>query len=338
MSNIKYSIIIPVYNAEKFLKECLFSVLSSDRSDIEIIAIDDGSTDNSLQILKSIQSLDHRLMIFSQKNAGVSAARNKGLLEATGEWILFLDSDDYFTTEPFNYFDWIIASHINCKVFYFSSKADKAISMDLFRQDVVLATLGTRGIKNEFTELCQFSSVWSRLYNSNDIKTNGMTFDTDLVMGEDLFFNLKIQSFVKEIVLSTFSYYFYRNNSDSITHKLNTEIPLKDCLFQHKLLKYCESNNFKKVIDLAYNKSVLEGILVSCNTCFHRYPWNQYITARRAFFQFINQEPYKTILKKKINYRDFNILQGTILWCAKHNFFFPGYFIRSGVTLYQNKK
>ena len=54
MSNIKYSIIIPVYNAEKFLKECLFSVLSSDRSDIEIIAIDDGSTDNSLQILKSI--------------------------------------------------------------------------------------------------------------------------------------------------------------------------------------------------------------------------------------------------------------------------------------------
>ena len=142
MSNIKYSIIIPVYNAEKFLKECLFSVLSSDRSDIEIIAIDDGSTDNSLQILKSIQSLDHRLMIFSQKNAGVSAARNKGLLEATGEWILFLDSDDYFTTEPFNYFDWIIASHINCKVFYFSSKADKAISMDLFRQDVVLATLG----------------------------------------------------------------------------------------------------------------------------------------------------------------------------------------------------
>lgn len=97
-----------------------------------------------------------------------------------------------------------------------------------------------------------------------------MTFDTDLVMGEDLFFNLKIQSFVKEIVLSTFSYYFYRNNSDSITHKLNTEIPLKDYLFQHKLLKYCESNNFKKVIDLAYNKSVLEGILVSCNTCFHR--------------------------------------------------------------------
>lgn len=81
---------------------------------------------------------------------------------------------------------------------------------------------------------------------------------------------------------------------------MNTEIPLKDYLFQHKLLKYCESNNFKKVIDLAYNKSVLEGILVSCNTCFHRYPWNQYITARRAFFQFINQEPYKTILKKKL--------------------------------------
>lgn len=68
----------------------------------------------------------------------------------------FLDSDDYFTTEPFNYFDWIIASHINCKVFYFSSKADKAISMDLFRQDVVLATLGTRGIKMNLRNCANF--------------------------------------------------------------------------------------------------------------------------------------------------------------------------------------
>lgn len=338
MSNIKYSIIIPVYNAEKFLKECLFSVLSSDRSDIEIIAVDDGSIDNSLQILKSIQSLDHRLMIFSQKNAGVSAARNKGLLEATGEWILFLDSDDYFTTEPFNYFDRIIASHIDCKVFYFSSKADKIVPMDRYRQDIILATLGTRGIENEFMGLCQFASVWCSLYNSSDIKTHGIIFDTDLVMGEDLFFNLSIQCFAREVVLSTFSYYFYRENNESVTHKLNPEIPSKDGLFHGKLLEYCKSHRFDKVMDLAYDKSVLEGILVSCNTCFHRYPWNQYITAKKAFFQFINQEPYKTILKKKINYRDFNILQGIILWCAKHNFFFLGYFIRSGVTLYQNKK
>lgn len=80
MSNIKYSIIIPVYNAEKFLKECLFSVLSSDRSDIEIIAIDDGSTDNSLQILKSIQSLDHRLMIFHRKMLVFRLQEIKGYL------------------------------------------------------------------------------------------------------------------------------------------------------------------------------------------------------------------------------------------------------------------
>ena len=90
----KISIIVPVYNVEKYLKECLDSLINQTLEDIEIICINDGSTDNSLAILEEYQKKDSRIKVFSQKNQGVSAARNLGIEKATGEYLTFLDSDD----------------------------------------------------------------------------------------------------------------------------------------------------------------------------------------------------------------------------------------------------
>jgi len=90
-----FSIIIPVYNVEPYLRQCLDSVIHQDYSDYEIICINDGSTDNSLAILKMYSKSDNRIKIINQKNCGLSAARNAGILEATGDYILFLDSDDW---------------------------------------------------------------------------------------------------------------------------------------------------------------------------------------------------------------------------------------------------
>ena len=91
----KISIIIPVYNAENYLEECLLSISQQTFGDFEILAINDGSTDLSLEILKKYQEKEPRLKVFSQVNKGVSAARNRGIEEASGEYITFLDSDDY---------------------------------------------------------------------------------------------------------------------------------------------------------------------------------------------------------------------------------------------------
>lgn len=89
------SIIIPVYNIEKYIENCLESVISQSFSQLEIICIDDGSTDSSAQKIKEISSKDNRIIYIHQKNAGVSAARNAGLDAATGKYIFFLDGDDY---------------------------------------------------------------------------------------------------------------------------------------------------------------------------------------------------------------------------------------------------
>ena len=91
----KISVIIPVYNSEKFLKKCLDSIINQTLNDIEIICIDDGSTDKSLRILNNFADKDNRITIINQKNSGPSAARNKGIENAKGEYIGFVDSDDW---------------------------------------------------------------------------------------------------------------------------------------------------------------------------------------------------------------------------------------------------
>jgi len=94
----KVSIIVPVYNVELYLEECLYSIINQTFEDIEIILINDGSTDHSLEIMEKFAKKDNRIKIISQKNKGVSEARNAGILIASGDYILFVDSDDVILT------------------------------------------------------------------------------------------------------------------------------------------------------------------------------------------------------------------------------------------------
>lgn len=96
MLNIKVSIIIPIYNVEKYLRECLDSVVNQTLQDIEIICINDGSPDNSLDILQEYAKKDNRIVIINQKNLGVATARNNGINTATGEFVIFMDPDDFY--------------------------------------------------------------------------------------------------------------------------------------------------------------------------------------------------------------------------------------------------
>lgn len=96
MNQFKVSVIIAVYNVEKYLRQCMDSVVNQTLHDIEIICVDDGSTDNSLSILKDYQIKDARVKIYAQQNKGAGAARNLGLQYAAGAYLAFLDADDFF--------------------------------------------------------------------------------------------------------------------------------------------------------------------------------------------------------------------------------------------------
>ena len=118
MRKKRLSIIIPIFNSEKYLCECLDSVLTCKNNDIEVILIDDGSTDNSYNICKDYQKKDNRIVLLQQKNAGVSRARNHGLEVAKGEYIGFVDSDDLLDENWYVILDLIK----NCDIYYFSEK------------------------------------------------------------------------------------------------------------------------------------------------------------------------------------------------------------------------
>ena len=98
------TVIIPIYNVSKYLKNCLESVINQTYKNLEIICINDGSTDNSLQILKEYKERDERIIIIDKKNAGVSAARNDGIEKASGEYLFCVDGDDYIDEDFFEKF------------------------------------------------------------------------------------------------------------------------------------------------------------------------------------------------------------------------------------------
>ena len=95
MRNSIISVIIPVYNVEKYLSRCIESVLNQTYRNLEIIIVDDGSTDDSLNICRRYEKKDKRIKVIHQDNGGLSSARNKGLMNSTGEYISFVDSDDW---------------------------------------------------------------------------------------------------------------------------------------------------------------------------------------------------------------------------------------------------
>ena len=100
--NTKVSIIVPIYNTEKYLYECINSILKQNLTEIEIICINDGSSDNSENIIKNFQSKDSRIKYIKQQNQGLSAARNKGILESKSKYVMFVDSDDYIIKDCVN--------------------------------------------------------------------------------------------------------------------------------------------------------------------------------------------------------------------------------------------
>lgn len=114
---MKFSVIIPVYNAEQTLERCLRSVQIQNFSDFEAIIVDDGSADQSAAIVRKYAETDHRFRYVYQKNQGVSAARNYGISKAVGEFIVFLDSDDQYKQDYLQQFNKLIAEYPECDHF-----------------------------------------------------------------------------------------------------------------------------------------------------------------------------------------------------------------------------
>lgn len=211
------SIIVPIYNAENFLDQCLESLITQTYKNLEIILIDDGSTDLSLDICKKFVLLDKRVCLYSQKNQGVSAARNWGLSKASGRYIAFIDSDDYIDKNMIKHLVNLAlendADIVACGYYTFNNKEviEKCTPLPeieiLSAQEAAIDSFS----KTKYScFLCNKLFKRSVLFSEHNAL---ILLDTDIFYSEDRLYLLQVLNNVSKFVYDSQPLYYYRENS-----------------------------------------------------------------------------------------------------------------------------
>ena len=190
---MKVSVIVPVYNTERYLSRCLDSILNQSFTDFELLLIDDGSTDGSGEICDSYAEKDSRARVFHKENGGVSSARNLGMKEAKGEWICFVDSDDELLPNGLQVMADGISDEVSMVMAGYHECEDGHLQIDT-------SILGVEGglINRNEALLMMYPSVdrdkvylgypWGKLFNKNAVKDCGISFDEHIAIKEDTLF------------------------------------------------------------------------------------------------------------------------------------------------------
>ena len=221
---MKASVIVPIYNAEKYLSECLESILSQTYDDFELILVNDGSRDNSESICKDFQSQDSRIKYIFQENSGANKAREMGVKKSSGEWVMFVDSDD--TIEQ-NTLQALIDN-----------------SLDI---DIVMAELDIRWKSKFYGEMLaeQYITLLlkrkinpgpvAKLFKRELFEGNIFDIPKRIILGEDLIMNVRLAQNANKVKIIEDCVYHYRQIENSISHRKHWG--LFDVLDIHKCLK-----------------------------------------------------------------------------------------------------
>lgn len=209
----KISVIVPVYNVSAYLPECLDSILHQDYANLEIILIDDGSTDNSGIICDTYATRDSRIVVIHQKNAGAAAAKNVGLRIATGEYLSFVDSDDTLEPGAFRHMTALLENH--------SADAVQCSFRDVFTDEAIdhialndLCTFTTQEYLNRYTADWTCCLLWDKLYKRSLFE--GIFFEEGHIV-DDEFFTYQGMMNAKKIVHDPTIVYNYRKRRSSVT-------------------------------------------------------------------------------------------------------------------------
>lgn len=257
---MKVSIIVPIYNAEEHLKNCIESIINQSYKNIEIILIDDGSIDNSGKICDDYCKKDHRIRVIHQKNMGVSSSRNNAINLSVGKYITFVDSDDIIDSQ---YIELLLnkVQKNTLSIGKISFFEKQIINDNSDNSDFEL-------LKSDFIELSKLNLLNSpccKLYESNIIKKNKILFDSNLSLGEDLLFNLEYLDYINKICIVDKNLYFYRRtNGDSLSSRYEAKMKEIQILLFDKYTNYFKKylqNDYQHMIFDSYRLGIITIIL-----------------------------------------------------------------------------
>ncbi|WP_410513548.1 glycosyltransferase [Paenibacillus sp. BR2-3] len=274
------SIIVPIYNMEKYISRCLDSLLGQSFIDIEILAVNDGSTDTTLNILEQYAQADSRLIIMNKSNSGVSSARNEGILRAKGKYIGFVDPDDWVDSNMYEvmhntaereHADIVMCTYMREFGTHSKGKVFASPEVVVYRQEEVQTNITRRLIGPIKEELAQpdyldaWGTVWSKLYRSELIKTNDVYFiDLDVIgSNEDSLFNIHVCYHAKSFVFINRPFYHYWRTptASSITSSYNPLLEHKFIKLYRHMESFITTNELPYPYRLALNNRICMNIL-----------------------------------------------------------------------------
>ena len=226
------SIIIPVYNAEKFIAECIDSILCQTFQDFELLLIDDGSTDSSFNICSNYAQKDTRVRCFHKKNEGVSMTRNYGIWQAKGEYIVFVDADDVVSPE---FLSNLIVDEISDIVItgYLSKRKGKIVSTHIFEKQNLIELKDCLDIDN----ILAYGSPWGKLFKSEIINEHNLEFNIQLSNHEDRLFCFQYIKYVKTMSITNTADYIYINRESGNSLSRDKKIPWEKSILAFNLIK-----------------------------------------------------------------------------------------------------
>ena len=265
------SVIIPVYNAEPYLKRCIDSVLSQSWGSFELLLVDDGSSDNSGKICDEYANKDARIKVFHKENGGVSSARNVGLRNACGNWISFVDADD--SVEP----DYLknLLGHADETIDLVVSYSKRYLKRGIIKESYPSILIDDSNFEQMFVknDMHWHTAPWSKLFRTEIIKKNGLMFCEGMHICEDALFVYSYMLLSRSLYISNDTdYCYYSERENTLTKRMNPveselltchqiyvivirmieEKKIKDaCALRH--LNWLIASNVRRVLDALYH-------------------------------------------------------------------------------------
>jgi len=323
------SVILPVYNVEKYIEKCIQSILNQTYTNFELLIINDGTKDNSIKIVKTFN--DPRIKKFKKKNGGISDARNFGLQKAKGEFIYFIDSDDWIEPNLLETCIIAIKKH-KSELIVFGYKLDREdavgnlISSNIINHSNMIYDKTQNNIFITNIILSSLGFVWNKFYSASFLKKNQLKFNKNITVFEDVIFNSKIFELVDRIIfINDVLYHYIDRPTLSLSKTFNPNLSKISSIKDKSITEFLMNWKFKRE-DINNILSFLsyKEIRYHINSIF-QYKNNLNIIEKLSLIQkIINQKR----IKKQIKYYKPKTLKDKIyIFLIKNNYYLLIYMI-----------
>ena len=313
------TIIVPIYNVEKYLRECIESICRQTYRNIEIILINDGSNDNSAKICDEYKEKDSRIKVIHKENGGVSSARNKGLEIAKGAYITFVDGDDYIDEK---YCEKLLKNlkenNVECILCGFNRIYEKTAEVVTKGENLLLD-------KNKFLNSIltvqggagiAAAKLWKRKAVIN------VRFNEKIKIGEDSLFGIQAAKNVNNVYILNEALYNYRFNKNSAVRKYNKDFANICLKSMQEAKKYIEKEYSKEEIKDKFNNYITYHVLlITVNYCFNNENNLNWIKQIKCLKEVANIPEYKEGIKKS-DYDGLSLTRKITLFTIKHRLYF----------------